>query len=314
MLGSDNTAKVFSRKKGHYACVTASGHNRPSSVFHTIKENCARTRLTRPPARNLLVSLGAVLAVANCTAEAPANPGLLHAARPGAMVTATAEPEVADAAAAAARAAGAADRATTIDRAPFLQLSPLGRRFMAASPPRALALGHPGPSCPGWGLAATAADALRGCLAAQPGRPDCGCRVVAMDRAVLAPPEALAYAPGVAGRLLGSGRPPGLLIVEERAAESADVDLVGFYDAGGLVALGALEGDGRARLTDLRDGTTYEGWREPRGWRRGRLTERLLLNGPDHARLIALIGFEPAEIVAEGEALGAWPKGAAKGG
>jgi hypothetical protein len=135
-----------------------------------------------------------------------------------------------------------------------------------------------------------------------------------MDRAVLAPPEALAYAPGVAGRLLGDRRPLGPLVVEERAAETPGVDLVAFFDAGGLVALGALGTDGRARLTDLRDGATYEGWREPRGWRRGRLTERLLLNGPDHARLIALIGFEPADIVAEGQALAAWPKGAAKGG
>ena len=83
--------------------------------------------------------------------------------------------------------------------------------------------------------------------------------------------------------------------------------MVAFYDAAGLVALGVLGPDGEARLTDLRDGLSYDGWREPRGWRRGRLTERLLLVGAGDARLIALIGFEPADVVAECPALAAWP-------
>lgn len=207
-------------------------------------------------------------------------------------------------------------------QAPFLTRSPIGRRFLAAPAPRALAIGDPAETCPAAAVAAgpagasrqaVAARALDACLAnlEDAGRdPACGCRVVAVDDVLLAPPSAFVYAEGVGGRLVGDGRFGGRpLIAEEVDAPDGRSVRIAFFDAAGPVAVGDLADDGRARLVMLDDGAVFTGRREPRGWRRGRVQERLLLQGADGARLIALIGFEPADVAAEGPALAVWPRG-----
>ena len=98
------------------------------------------------------------------------------------------------------------------------------------------------------------------------------------------------------------------LTIEERSTADPSLTLVAFFDAAGPVAVAELSDAGAARLIMVESGAFFEGRREPRGWRRGRLTERLLLLGEDGARLIALIGFEPADIAAEGTRLGSWPR------
>jgi hypothetical protein len=214
---------------------------------------------------------------------------------------------IAEAAALAARAEAGATRPLPLEAAPFIQFSPLGQRFRRADAPRALAIGDPGPSCPGAGVAADAETALRTCLDAEKDRPGCGCRILAINDTVLPSMDGLTYAPGVSGRLLGLPRPLGPLVVEERALAD-DASIVAFYAPDGLVALGELRDDGEARLVVAEDGALYVGDRRKEGWRRGRLTERLLLRGRDGRKLIALIGFEPAELASRRAELTAWPK------
>lgn len=226
----------------------------------------------------------------------------------------TADPlEVAAATARAGRVQGV--RSVEAAAAPFLYGSPLGRRFLSADGARALARGDPPARCPAVGLGfdpdaratgPAAAAALGACARRLRPGSDCRCRLLAVNDTLLAEPEAFAYAPGVSGRLVGVGDGRALAI-EERATDDPSRTLVAFFGASGPVAVAELTEDGGARLIMVEDGAFFEGAREPRGWRRGRLTERLLLTGPDGRRLIALIGFEPADIAVEGAALAAWP-------
>ena len=232
----------------------------------------------------------------------------------------------AEAGAAAIRAVEAAQRAASSPKrveaagAPFLYNAPVGARFLAAKGPRALARGEPPERCPA-AIAATGSSPLGAaraagaqCLRALATTPDCRCRLLALDDVLLAEPGALAYAPGVSGRLVGLGQAARPLTIEERPTDDPDRTLLAFYDAGGPVAVAELDAGGEARLILLANGALYEGARETWGWRRGRLTERLLLTGEDGRRLIALVGFEPADIAAEGSALAAWPAPPAKRG
>ncbi len=262
--------------------------------------------------------------IGGCTAAtSPGSPQAALASGEGvASITATDPARVGRAAAAASALAREPSGRRPVERsgAPFLYGAPLGRAFLDAPSPKALARGEPGAFCPGAGLSAApqaasaqdaAARALSDCLAevAARGARDCGCRILAVNDSLAAPLTEFAYAPGVGARLIGAGaglrgRP---LVALERGASNPALVEVAFLDAAGPAAVAQLGDDGRARLLLLSDGAIYEGRREPRGWRRGRLTERLLLEGPDGRRLVALIGFEPADIAAEGFALGRWP-------
>jgi hypothetical protein len=260
------------------------------------------------------------LLLAGCADRpAPAPPSQRFASFASApAIVARDDAEVATAQARAQRigALGAGAGATRIEEAaaPFLHGSPAGRRFLAARPPRALALGDPPERCPALGLAegrtSAASDALSACLAQlrQRGADGaCGCRIVALDDALTAPPERFRYAPGVSARLIGPAAGAGrLLIAEERAAPDGRSVRVAFSGPDGPVAAADLAEDGAARLVDLETGALWTGRREPVGWRRGRLAERLLLEGPGGARLIALIGFEPDEMADAGAALARW--------
>ncbi len=241
-------------------------------------------------------------------------------------ITVRAEADMADALAAVRRVAlrrgdaGAAPRVEAVAE-PFLYGSPVGRRYLAMAPARALAIGDPPERCPAAGLGgdaetvagaqAAAGQALRQCLAAVGGRAGCGCRLMALDDMLLAGPLAFTYAPGVGGRLVGDGAGGrgAPLTVAERATDDPARTLIGFFDAAGPVAVGEVDDGGGARLVLTPSGALFEGARERRGWRRGRIMERLLLSDADGRRIIALIGFEPADIAAEGAALAAWPRG-----
>lgn len=283
--------------------------------------------------RSRLAIVAALCGLLAACAGSPATPqGPLAQQRflpltPPPQISVRAEADMADALAAVRRVARDSADATAprIEAVaePFLYGSPLGRRYLALAPARALALGDPAERCPAAGLGhdagarggagaqAAAGQALRQCLAMTEGRADCGCRLMALDDMLLAGPLAFTYAPGVGGRLVGGGAGGrgAPLTVAERATDDPARTLIGFFDASGPVAVGEVNDDGGARLVLTRSGAVFEGARERRGWRRGRIMERLLLSDAEGRRIIALIGFEPADIVAEGAALAAWPKG-----
>jgi hypothetical protein len=274
---------------------------------------------------NLSISLTLVACAAGCAAAPESSPGgaALVAVTAAPAILASDSGDIAAARIAAARIAGDPGRARSVEpaAAAFLHGSPHGRAWLAAAAPRALARGEPGPRCPAIGVSAapeasSAADAagraLGRCLdqlSARGASADCGCRLLALDGALVAPMAEFAYAQGVGARLIGGdgaagGRP---LVALERGDSDPALTEVAFLDAGGVAAVAQLAEDGGARLLLFGDGEVYQGRREFRGWRRGRLTERLLLQGANGGRLIALIGFEPADVAAEGVGLGRWP-------
>lgn len=231
-------------------------------------------------------------------------------------ITAATPDDTSDAAMRARRATARAGGAVALAETPFLQGSPAGRAYLARPAPKALARGEPPGQCYGLGVATgpdAPAEALRRCfeeMADDPREAGCGCRLLAIDDVLLAERAAFAYAPGVSGRLLGPEAPQsGALVVAERPSGREGAALAAFFGFDGPVAVAELGADGEAVLLLPGDAAPFRGERERWGWRRGRLTERLLLSSPEGRRLIALIGFEPADIAAEGPALGAWPKG-----
>lgn len=201
----------------------------------------------------------------------------------------------------------------------FLQGSAAGRVFLRAAGARALAMGEPPERCPAIGLVtrseagasgSVAEAALLACLEDRADSADCGCRLLAANDTLLAPLERFAHAPGVGARLVGLGPAlAGPLVAREDPEARPDgATLVTFTGAWAAVATAVLGADGSATL-ELADGTRFEGHRERHGWRRGRLTERLLLRSASGARVIALIGFEPDEFARDGARLAAWPRG-----
>lgn len=210
---------------------------------------------------------------------------------------------------------------------PLLYEAPAGRRFLAAHGARALAIGDPPEICPAIGLAAseipaprgqTAAQALNGCLAMleqSAASAECGCRLVALDDTLLADQAAFTYARGVAAQFIGgAAAPKAMLIAEERPEEDGSGDVrIWFLDAIGPRAVARLSQAGRAELALLQgeNGALtatrhYRGRWESEGFRRGRLAEKLYLTGEDGERLIALVGYSPAELAAREAELEIW--------
>jgi hypothetical protein len=288
--------------------------------------------MARPPIfavfRRLIRNVSATvlaLGLSACTdsppASAPAPDGLTQPAPGSPRIEARRPEDVATAAKASGRFAAASPAGRRLDpaAAPFLHAAPGGRAYLALPTPRALARGEPAARCPALAAApgptpsAAAEAALGACfgqLRDRGAEAGCGCRILALDGALVAPQSEFAYAPGVGARILGGdpsdGRP--LVAIERTDGDPALVE-VAFLDALGPVAVARLGAGGDARLLTREGPTEYAGVREMRGWRRGRMTERLLLRSADGRRLIALIGFEPADIAAEGAALARWPVG-----
>ncbi len=197
------------------------------------------------------------------------------------------------------------------DSLAWLSGAPIGRAFLALPAPRVLARGEPAAECPALGLAGgdettpdreTAADlALAQCLAALPEGRDCGCRIVAVDGLLTVPLSEMAYATGVATWL----RAPALGLDAVLVAEEDPDGTVLLRDLRGPVAKLERLGPGRVALAFVGDGPRLEGRSEPVGFRRGRIAERLYLEGADGARAVVLIGLSPAEIADESDPL-AW--------
>lgn len=223
----------------------------------------------------------------------------------------------------AARAAGGVDPADLIarpssrwvrvDALPYLTQTEVGRRFLAAATPRALARGVPAEFCPATEVAASPAasraeaarTALQGCLAKLgPGHEGCGCRIIALDQVVTVPREEMAYATGVSARLRVAALGLDLMLVAEDVAPDGLVlrDLLG--------PVARLEhGPGDAvTVVFARSDRRFKGFRIPVGFRRGRLAERIYALDGNGNRLSLLVGFEPDELAGHAAAWLAWPK------
>jgi hypothetical protein len=238
------------------------------------------------------------------------RPPIIAAQRPEDLVLAARAAAGADPAELAAR---PSSRWVGVDALPYLTQTEVGRRFLAAAMPRALARGMPAEFCPaaeavaspGAGRAEAARSALQGCLARLGrGHEECGCRVVALDQVVTVPREEMAYATGVSARM----RVPGLgldlmLVAEDTAAgETALRDLMG-----SVARLEHGPGD-EVAVVFTRSGHRFEGFRIAVGFRRGRLAERIYALDGDGNRLSLLVGFEPDELAGHAAAWLAWPK------
>lgn len=211
---------------------------------------------------------------------------------------------------------------------PLLYEAPAGRRFLAASGARALAIGDPPEICPAIGVAAsespaprsqTAGTALTECLAMlkqSRASAECGCRLVALDDTLLAEQTAFTYARGVNAQFVGDkgealSQP---LIAEERPEDDGSGDVrIWFLDAIGPRAVARLSQAGDAELALLQGSNGeltathyYRGRWTSEGFRRGRLAEKLYLKDEEGARMIALIGYSPAELAAREAELETW--------
>ncbi|MEM7271355.1 MAG: hypothetical protein AAF401_19135 [Pseudomonadota bacterium] len=189
-----------------------------------------------------------------------------------------------------------------ISALPWLRSSPEGAAFVALGAPRAVARGTPAEFCPAAGVSSPGAtdaagasrEALNTCIAQLRTRgadPDCGCRLMAVNDAVLAPRDNFAFAPGVAARVLdGEGRSAGLLVAESRPTPEGE--RVKLLSPQGDVAILLLSGnDAELVLVDQPE-TIWRGTRRAFGYRRGRLAERVELQSESGERMSVLIGVE----------------------
>lgn len=228
--------------------------------------------------------------------------------------------EAASLASAAAMVAARPARRIEPASAAMLYATAWGRTWLAAPGERSMVAGEPGARCPAMAIANAAdpitavADAMSLCradLVATGAPDDCACRLIAFNDTLLAPLDAFAYASGTAARLIGLGGPLARPLIAREAATSDQPgdSLVVLGDAAGPVATVALSREGRAIMELVDGGRVLSGWREPMGWRRGRMTERLLLRDEDGRRVIALIGVDPEEFLRDGLRLAVWPQG-----
>jgi hypothetical protein len=224
-------------------------------------------------------------------------------------------------------------RVTSAGALAYLVGSAEGRRFLALPAPRALARGTPEAACPAIGVAggpeftdraAAAQRALGACIASlDPAvAQDCGCRLIALDDAVMVPRTDLAYATGTPARLyaptLGLDA---LLVAEDPAPRRAPSGDTSPADADGPASYTTLLRDLTGPVADIlhaeaiggpvtirfRGGAVFTGQSIPVGFRRGRIAERIYATDPQGRRLVILLGFSPAELAASAGAWRAWP-------
>ena len=202
-------------------------------------------------------------------------------------------------------------RWTGIDSLAYLTGTKLGREFLAATQPRALAWGMPAEACPVTALATgepgetraqVAGRALETCLAqVAPAQNGCGCRIVALDNVVTVPRSETAYATGTSARLRAPSLGLDLILVAEETTGG-----VLLRDLRGEVARVSY-GQAEAVLLRFSTGASFEGRRIPVGFRRGRIAERIYASDAAGNRVSLLIGFEPSELAGGAAAWLAWP-------
>lgn len=200
-------------------------------------------------------------------------------------------------------------RLLEISAIPYLRRSPEGATFLRQPFPRALARGTPPHLCPAAAAssptaensAMAAEDALVQCLGALSDRgadASCGCRLLAVDNALVAPRRDFAFAPGVTAFLIrGQSRSAERLIAESEPTNTGG-EIVILRNAANVVATLVLTGE----TADLRLAASPEviwtGTRRVFGYRRGRLSERMVLTSDDGRSMRLLIGVENRDAIA----------------
>lgn len=217
-------------------------------------------------------------------------------------------------------------RSRTVEaaRLPFLYESPAATAYLNQTGARALARGEPPATCPALGIADStdakvneeaAVVALSRCLGdLDTGREGCNCKLLALGDVLTAPVEDFVYARGVSATLIGLPGGDIRLVAEERALPGDDgATRLWFLAPNGTRAIAELSAEGDALFALVRENNgsleterEFRGRRETDGYRRGRLAERLYLNDASGARLVVLIGFEPAELAERGDDLRTW--------
>lgn len=202
-------------------------------------------------------------------------------------------------------------RLIEVSEIPYLRASPVGALFLAGAPARALARGEPAASCPAATEAVGAPDrpeaarrALEACfdqLEARGADAACGCRIEAVDSILLDRREAFAFAPAVSALMIGA---PGAarsssLLVAEALPPLDGAERVLLRDAAGEVGRLVLDGPDAALVLTGEPDRLFTGAREPFGFRRGRIAERLRLADAGGRRLDVLIGVEERDVFRE---------------
>lgn len=200
-------------------------------------------------------------------------------------------------------------RLLEISAIPYLRRSPEGAAFLAQPLPRALARGAPPQLCPAAAAssptagngAIAAEEALTMCLRALSARgadASCGCSLLAMDNVLVAPRREFTFAPGVTAFLIrGQKRAAERLIAESEPTATGGESVI-LRSAAGVVGTLALQGDDAELRLASSPEILWRGARRLFGYRRGRLSERMVLTSDDGRSLRLLIGVENRDAVA----------------
>ncbi len=196
-----------------------------------------------------------------------------------------------------------------ISSIPYLRRSPEGATFLSRAQPRALARGAPADRCPAAAAsaaeattsAAAAESAIDQCLSQLSARgadTSCGCRILALDNALIAPRSDFIFAPGVSAFLIRSETGDAQRLIAESELASEGAETVILRDAAETVAVLSLKGDVAALWLTSAPDMVWRGARELFGYRRGRLSERIVLTSNDGRMMRLLIGVENRDAVA----------------
>jgi hypothetical protein len=143
-----------------------------------------------------------------------------------------------------------------------------------------------------------AASSLGSCLTqlrAQGADPACGCRLIAIDTALLAPQSDFSFAPVVSALLIDDDTRAERMVAEAIAAD-VNAELVLLRDTVGERGRILLTGDTAEVLLTGEPARVLNGTRERFGYRRGRIAERLRLMDSDGKRVTLLIGVEMRDV------------------
>ncbi len=206
--------------------------------------------------------------------------------------------------------------------APLLDWSPEGRAFLDAPVSgRAFAVGIPELTCPAR-VSSEGADGVQAGIAAlgacqsqlaAAGAPEtCGCALLAVDDALLAPQEVYAYAPGVSARIDSPELGLDLYLVAGESADAEGGRRLDFHPAPGERLSADIAPDGHATVRwqdESGETVVFDGRRIGDGLRRGRFAERIFATDPEGRRIRIIIGFEPVEYAVRRRELTRWPAG-----
>lgn len=272
----------------------------------------------------VIVALLALGALGACAPKTPSDPRLAGpsavdltrmASAPGApRITASNASEAVGAAQSAVRylseslAEARGLRLLEISAIPYLRRSPEGATFLKQPLPRALARGTPPLLCPAAAAslpvagnsALAAEDALRQCLdvlSARGADATCGCRLLALNNALMAPRRDFVFAPGVTAFLIRSQTGAAERLIAESEPTGDGEESVVLRNAAGVVGTIALNDETADMRLAVAPGVIWRGERRMFGYRRGRVSERIVLTSDDGRTIRLLIGVENRDAV-----------------